>query len=33
MIANPMFNLPIDTDPQQDEGGFAAHVVVRSSSR
>lgn len=33
MIKSAMFNLPIDTDTQQHEGGFAAHVVVRSFSR
>ena len=21
-----LFNMPIDTDPQQNEGGFTAHV-------
>jgi hypothetical protein len=28
-----MFNMSIDADPQQQDGGFAANVLVRSSLR
>jgi hypothetical protein len=33
MIASAMFNMPIDTDPQQQEAASPQFVVVRSSSR
>ena len=33
MIASAMFNMPIDTDPQQQEAASPQIVVVRSSLR